>query len=383
MIARRREDRPADYDELLRRLEGPFESPAASGGRPLAKLAVAAGLLLAAWGVTRALGGGAATIPPSSRPAVDTEVGRSAQQASSKGTETLEAGLGRGGETERELETAGLDREPQVEAPEQSGSGVDDLPTGDAGQSGPEATRDPVDGEGTGDSALLVDSSDAGAAPQEAREPQLELPDLPALGRGERLALLGGATPLDGWEVQAGGASAWSGLEDGRNGAMVFAFDERCAATRGLAAPPWTLSGQASMVVQGSMDERRVSIVLELGDRFGIELRQSAEGDAVVLAGTKLERRADGSWSEIGELADLRLGAVDRETYKAADGVGFRISWNGETLAVAWGLAQPEPALRELSFTRAELAPMGAPLRLGIDVEAGAVLLREFFIESD
>ncbi len=352
MLARRREDRPASYEELLTKLEGPFEeAPAPRSRAPW--LALAGGALLA--------GGG-----------------------------WLAASLLRGGDAPTDAATndAALARVP-----------VSDPIPGDLPDPGSSTTEEPQDDEPIDPSQAgpIADdpgetpADDGGDSPVEEPEPEPPVvvedtpaePELPALApieSGEVWSLLeGSASPLDGWEMIAGKRSDWSFLDDSRNGAQLIGHTGRSVAERELPAPPWTLTGKLELVRAARAATGRLSLIIVLGDERGIELRQSIVGEEVQLVGS-WSKRSEGDWIADEELADLSIGALGRADYQRVAPDHFRIEWDGDQLIVSWRLEEAGGSWSEDHAVRIVTGGAGSPRRLSLELESGSATLRDFTI---
>jgi serine/threonine-protein kinase len=359
MLAPDPRDRPASYEELLRRLAGPFGAGARTRSRLLATGAALA-VLAGGWLGGRALlGGGAspqedhAALVPEPAPLVplpltdaDDDPGRE------------EDGPARDATDGDEMD------------PEQEGSASEPDPA-------PPIERDPVDSEPSPVDAERV-LADAGADPVEA---EWVLPDLPSIRAGETRALLKdsvGVLPLEGWEAVAGDLAAWTRLEDGRDGAQALLFDGRNVAAHGLPAPPWRLSGKLEMIRPGATS--RLCAVLVLQEGLGILLEQSGTEEGVCCAGFVARSRSDGGWVAERELQDLSLGAKTRDEYRRRSPVAFEVAWDGERLSLSWSLGGEDGARVELA--RDELRSLGAPVGIAVELEEGAAKLHQFTVEG-
>ena len=371
MIASAPADRPTSYEDLLSRLEGPFEVAPPRFSR--VQLGVgAAALVLVGWFAVSALTGGSAGDDDDT--AARNEASVAAATPAISGTDLTDLS-GDGVVEPPALDPAALDDvDPIDETLDASGNGELGEPT--SGAESDDAMSSGVEEE-TGDASAVV--------PVEEPDPVLVLPSLPSLD-GQSLDLVSWTD----WEALVGDLNSWLKVEED-DGCLGRDYDpERFAAKRELWDPPWTLTGKLKFATTRSPTENFM-LVLEFDDGNAIALRQHSDGpqgDTTAHISAFMARVRDdkSGWEVVGQdLPELRHASVSGADYKSLEGMEFKIAWDAERLSIAWGFIEGDAdaeAWPSLSFTAAELLPLGAPKALGVELENGGARLCDLRVDA-
>ncbi len=343
MLRPNRDDRPASYEELLERLNGPFDK----GTRPKqakkkSKVPLFAGVALLVVGVfalTQIMGG-------------DDAVPVEPEKDDPKVVEKTP------------------DPKPVIQ------DDPEEIPEKDPVV--PVVTNDPPKPD--------PDPEEIDVPDPEPVKPRL--PELASIAKGEVRNLLTGTlaeSPVEGWSILVGGKGPWATAEDG-SGADVMAFGReerlRVAVSLALPAPPWQMDGAFKIVQPMGKLEPVLAVVIVFGDadgvrQGGIALQQLREGDDLRLRASKVSVSEDGGWDFEEELTELGIGTFSQAEYKEAPPAGFNISWDADQIHFQWTLLTGE---QSWSQTFEQLAISGFPIEMGLQLENGIAQFRDLTI---
>ncbi len=374
MLAPLPEDRPQTYDELLRRLEGPFGASARRRPKALVWGAGALGVALVAW---LALGRG------SQEPAQD-ELARAGGGADAPAgarepvqQPPSDPADGRRPPADPPVPPVRDDPEPGPSAGQDGDSGTARTPEEPrAGTSGDGVARPAADGE-----------PPAPGAGEERRDPEPSAPDPPAfdvrlspIRPGESWLLLAGESERGRWRATAGDLAGWSPSEDSPNGIDWLLYEGHASAEHELPESPWSCVGTLKMVRPVPGVARALRVVVALASERGVVLEQSqaAEGDALRFSGALVRRAADGGWDVEEPLGAL---ALDETTRRAYEGASFEVRWDGHTLRVAWGAGAARDGA-ELALEDPDARGLGPPVALAVELDSCVAMLRDFSVRG-
>ncbi len=350
MLQPDREQRPSSYEELLERMSGSFDvAPARrSKGRWVAAVV---GLLL--------IGGLFAF--------------RSITGRVDDGTSRPKSGPSQPVEPDRDPESARDPGGPQGPLDVEPFDSTGELSQGDSKPAvDPEPTDPPED-----EAATVVDPPPPPVEPEPAA---FVLPALAAIGAGETWTMLDGSldrSPLEAWHTVLGQRDAWSPVDEG-DGAQALLFADVHAAWRELPAPPWTMTGTFEFIRPRSGAESELMIVVLLQGDNGIAFRQKLAGGEVLLQGTLVTPREGGGWVAGEALEELSIGATPLDQYRSSTPVSFRAVWDAAHLVLSWSTADGQGGAR--TWPLEDIESLGAPIGIGLQLEAGAALVHDLVV---